>query len=102
MMKRRRFRQSTSLKERLESFAQDMRKKASVMPPGPKREALIKRADQAGLAIELENWVNSPELQPPRSVARLARENPAKASATAPPPIARPASRELGAISEDQ
>ena len=66
MKKRRRFRQYKSLKERLESFALGMRKKASQLPPGPEQEDVLRRANQADVAIQLEDWVSSPGLQPPK------------------------------------
>lgn len=66
MKKRRRFRQIKSLKERLESFALGMREKASQLPPGPEQDDVLRRADQADVAIHLEEWANSPGLQPPK------------------------------------
>lgn len=66
MKKRRRFRQIKSLKERLEYFALGMREKASQLPPGPERDEALRRADQADVAIHLEEWANSPGLQPPK------------------------------------
>lgn len=40
MQKRRRFKQSTSLQDRLASFAKQASEKASKLPPGPERENL--------------------------------------------------------------
>jgi hypothetical protein len=66
MQKRRRFKQSSSLKERLFSFAKEMREKASHLTPGPEHDDLIRRAQQADTASHLDDWANSPGLQPPK------------------------------------
>jgi hypothetical protein len=66
MQKRRRFKQSSSLKERLFSFAKEMREKASHLAPGPKQDDLFRRAQQADTASHLDDWINSPGLQPPK------------------------------------
>ena len=64
-MKRRRFRQETSLEERLARHAQESRERAGQLPPGKEREFLLKRARQADAATRINEWVNSPGLQPP-------------------------------------
>jgi hypothetical protein len=66
MIKRRRFKQQQSLKDRLASFADDVRSKASRLPPGPEREDLLRKARQADTATHLDELINSPELQPPK------------------------------------
>jgi hypothetical protein len=65
-MQRRRFKQTTSLKDRLASFAEEIRKKASELRPGPERDALLKRARLADTASHINDWANSPGLQPPK------------------------------------
>lgn len=65
-MPRRRFKQTTSLKERLASFAKEAREKASELRPGPEQDALLKKARQADTASHLDEWANSPGLQPPK------------------------------------
>jgi hypothetical protein len=65
-MQRRRFKQTTSLKDRLASFAKEIRKKASHLRPGPEQDALLKKARQADIASHIEEWANSPGLQPPK------------------------------------
>ncbi len=65
MKKRRRFKQTTTLKERLAAFAEDVREQASTMPPGPEREDLLKRASRADTAAHIDDWVNSSGLQSP-------------------------------------
>jgi hypothetical protein len=65
MLKRRRFKQSLSLKDRLASFAKDARKRADELPPGPVKDDLLRKVRQANTAMHLDEWVNSPGLQPP-------------------------------------
>jgi hypothetical protein len=65
-MQRRRFKQTTSLKDRLASFARQAREKASRLRPGHEQDALLKKARQADTAAHLDEWASSPELQPPK------------------------------------
>ena len=65
-MQRRQFKQTISLKERLASFAKEIREKARLMPPCREREELLKRASRADTASHLDDWANSPGLQPPK------------------------------------
>ena len=65
MKVRRRFKQVLSLQDRLVSFAQDTREKASTLPPGHEQDELLKKARQADTASHLEEWLNSPGLRPP-------------------------------------
>jgi hypothetical protein len=65
MKKRSRFKQSQSLKDRLASFAKGVKEKASRLPPGPEKEELLRKARRADAASHLDEWVNSPGLQPP-------------------------------------
>jgi hypothetical protein len=66
MQHRRRFKQIVSLRDRLAAWAQEVRERAKQLPPGPEREAQLKRARQADVAAHLDEWVNSPGLQPPK------------------------------------
>jgi hypothetical protein len=66
MSQRRRIKQTISLKERLASFAKEIRAKASRLPPGVERDTLLKKASQADTASHLDEWANSPGLQPPK------------------------------------
>jgi hypothetical protein len=66
MPKRRRFEQTISLHDRLESFAKDARDKAVLLPPGAEKDDLLKLARQADTASHIEGWVNSPGLRSPR------------------------------------
>jgi hypothetical protein len=65
-MKRRRFNQETPLQDRIAMFANELREKAANLAPGPQRDDLLRRARQADTAQHLDDWANSPGLQPPK------------------------------------
>jgi len=65
MLKRRRFRQTKSLQDRLAAWTEEVREQAAKLPPGPERDALLKKLRQADTASHLDDWANSPGLQPP-------------------------------------
>ena len=65
MQKRRRFKQTVSLKDRLAAFAKYTRDKASTLPAGAERDDLLKRARQADVASNIDDWANSKGLQSP-------------------------------------
>ena len=56
MLKRRGFKQSTSLRDRLTAWAEAVRQQAAALPPGPERDALLKKASQADTAFYLDDW----------------------------------------------
>jgi hypothetical protein len=66
MKTRRRFKQIQSFKDRLLAFAKDARIRADNLPPGPAKDHLLRKARQADTATHLNEWANSPELQPPK------------------------------------
>jgi hypothetical protein len=66
MQRRRRFKQILSLQDRLAAWAKEVREQAASLPPGPEREALLKRASQADVASHLDAWSSSPGLQAPK------------------------------------
>ena len=65
MLKRRRFHQTKSLQDGLAAWAEEVREQAAKLPPGPERDALLKKLRQADTASHLDDWANSPGLQPP-------------------------------------
>ena len=65
-MLRRHLRQTDSLKDRLASFAKAARKKAALLPPGPEKEQMLRKARQADTAAHLDDWANSSGLRPPK------------------------------------
>jgi hypothetical protein len=64
--KRRRFKQTQSLEERLADEAMRLRAQADVLSPGPDREDLLKKARQAETGSHISEWLRSSELQPPK------------------------------------
>jgi hypothetical protein len=66
MTTRRRFKQITSLKERLIQEAESLRRLAQQMPPGVRRDELLRKARQAETAAKVDDWLASPGLQPPK------------------------------------
>jgi hypothetical protein len=65
-MQRRRFKNTLTFPDRLKTFADELKAKAAELRPGPERDALLKKARQADTAAHLEEWANSPGLQPPK------------------------------------
>ena len=66
VVRRRRFKQVLPLKERLLTIAREAKERAATLPPGPERQALLRQARETKIAAELEDWLNSPGLQPPK------------------------------------
>jgi hypothetical protein len=64
IVKRRRFKQTESFKDRLLAWSDGLRKQADEMVPSRERDELLKKASQAETAAR--DWVNSPGLKPPR------------------------------------
>jgi hypothetical protein len=65
MKVRRRFVQTVSLKDRLTAFAEEARRKAKYVI-GHERDELLKKARLADTAAHIDDWANSPGLQPPK------------------------------------
>ena len=57
MLKRRRFKQTLSLKDGLLHFAHETREKAEALPPRPARDQLLKKESQAETAAEKDGWI---------------------------------------------
>lgn len=65
MLKRRRFKQTRTLQERLAEEAARLRARACELPPGARRDTLLEKARQDETAIRIEAWLQSPGLRPP-------------------------------------
>ena len=65
MRKRRRFKQTQSLEERLTEEAKSLREEAEALAPYAKKEALLRKARQDETAAHLTDWLMSPGLKPP-------------------------------------
>ncbi len=63
-IKRSRRKQTVSFNERLQRVATEARDAAHRLPPGPEREALLKRAKQAETAAHINIWLSQPAVQP--------------------------------------
>jgi hypothetical protein len=60
MQQQRRFKQQTSLQDRLASFATLTRDQASLLRPGAERDKLLRKARQADDAADLNEWFAPP------------------------------------------
>jgi hypothetical protein len=65
-MQRRSFKNTLTFPDRLKDFADDLKAKAAELRPGPEQDALLRRARRAETASHIDEWANSPGLQPPR------------------------------------
>jgi hypothetical protein len=65
MKHRRRFKQTTTLEDRLAQEAERLKEEAKKLPHGPEREILLRKARQAETGSHLSEWLRSPGLQPP-------------------------------------
>jgi hypothetical protein len=66
MTKRRRFKQTLSLQDRLSAWVKGLEGEAEELPPGEKKAELLKKIRQADAAANMEAWANSSGLQPPK------------------------------------
>lgn len=66
MMKRRRFKQTLSLRERLDAYAADLRDRARRAASDADRDRLARLAGQADAASHMAEWLASPGLQSPK------------------------------------
>jgi hypothetical protein len=66
MQTRRRFKQIRSFQDRLSHFIADARAQIEPLPEGADKTELLEKVRQAEAALDLEKWVNSPGLQPPK------------------------------------
>jgi hypothetical protein len=66
VIRRRRIKQILSLKERLLASALKARERAAALRNGPERQKLLRQARIARIAAELDEWLSSPGLRPPR------------------------------------
>jgi len=65
MQKRRRFKHTSSLVERLAEEAKRLRAEAKLLPAGAVRDNVLRKLRQAETASHLTEWLNSPGLKPP-------------------------------------
>ncbi|WP_439369568.1 hypothetical protein ACRQ5Q_12995 [Bradyrhizobium sp. PMVTL-01] len=65
MLKRRRYKQTKTLDQRLAEEAAHLRDEARALPPGRAREMLLRKARQDETALQIEAWLRSPGLRAP-------------------------------------
>jgi hypothetical protein len=66
MTERRRVKQTISLEARLAEEARRLREEADLLPHGPVRDEVLRRARQAETGSHMSEWLESPGLQPPK------------------------------------
>lgn len=72
MIKRRNRRKHTkTFQDRLLEEAARFKEAADKLPPGTARELLLKRVRQAEIAADIDRWLGSPGLQPPKAISTL-------------------------------
>ena len=71
VIKRRRFKQTSSLADRLRENVEQLREQLDLLPPGPEREGLARRIRQSETASHMDEWLKSPGLQPPTELSKL-------------------------------
>ena len=59
-----------TLQDRLSAWAEKTREQADKLKPGPARDTLLKKVEQAETAARYEAWSRSPGLQPPTDLRR--------------------------------
>jgi hypothetical protein len=65
MQRRRRFKHTVSLEDRLAEEARRLREEAELLPHGPIRDDALRRARQAETGAHMSEWLTSPGLKPP-------------------------------------
>lgn len=64
-MERRHIKQTQTLRQRLTDDIGRLRDEARTLPPGQRRESLLRRAEQDETAIQIDAWLSSPGLRAP-------------------------------------
>lgn len=65
MQQRRRSKQPDTLEQRLADQAKRLHEEAKLLPPGPERDDLVRKARQTETASHMNEWLGSPGLRPP-------------------------------------
>jgi len=55
-----------SLQDRLKLEAIRLKAGAKALPPGARRDAMMQKARETEIASQVDQWLSSPGLQPPR------------------------------------
>ena len=79
-----------SLKDRLALYANEVRERASLLPPGNERDTLLRKADQADILSDIDDWSRSSASREPKKNDPVDRQPlPAKRCAGLPNDTAR-------------
>ena len=78
--KRRRFKQTTTLAERLAEEAGRLRERARNLPPGVEQTLLWRKVRQAETALRIEAWLGSAGSPTPSNVITMLSKRPKKRS----------------------
>jgi len=65
-LRRRNVRQTVELEARMVLEAKQLRIQANLLPPGPLRSEILRRARVAEVSSHLNDWMRSPLLRPPK------------------------------------
>jgi hypothetical protein len=84
--KRRRFKQTTTLAERLAEEAGRLRERARNLPPGVEQTLLWRKVRQAETALRIEAWLGSPGSPTPSNMITMLSKSPRKRSLSKPSP----------------
>ena len=76
--KRRRFKQTTTLAERLTAQAGRLRNRARSLPPGSEQTELWHKVRQTETALRVDQWLASTETSVPAGVVSFVGKNPKK------------------------
>ena len=68
IIRRRRYKQTVSFKDRLLKSAQEARDEAARMPAGAARDRLLLKARQSETAADIDTWISSPGAAAPESI----------------------------------
>ena len=58
IVRRRRFKQDLTLKERLLAAAREARDRAALLPPGPERQKLLREARPLKITADIDSWIS--------------------------------------------
>ena len=64
-MERRRFKQTETLSQRLTQEVERLRQEMRTLPPGRRRDLLLRKVRQDETAIQIDAWISSPGLRAP-------------------------------------
>jgi len=78
MKRRRRFKQTTTLAERLTREAGRLRERAKSLSAGPEQTQVWRKVSQAETALRIDAWLATPGAPPPDNVTTLVGQNQRK------------------------